>query len=86
MKMEDFTKDLPDETKCDRCSRKLSSLNWAIGRFGASDWMGMCIVKCTKCSWTRVAAAGSSEDAHKRAQMMRWDLIAALGIHRPGTA
>ena len=86
MKLEDFTKDLPDQTECDRCSQKLGPLDWAVGRFGARDWMGMCIVRCAKCNWTRVAAAGSSEDAHKRAQSMRWDLVAALGIHRPGTA
>lgn len=86
MEMEEFTRDLPTDTECDKCSRKLSALDWAIGRFGARDWMGICVVKCTKCSWTRVAAAGSSHESHHRAQMMRWELIAALGLSGSKTA
>lgn len=78
MEMEEFTRDLPAVTKCDRCAKEISGLEWGVGRFGARDWMGMCVVRCAKCSRMKVAAAGSSYEAHHRAQMMRWELLGAL--------
>lgn len=78
MEQQEFTQDLPTETECDRCRRKILGLEWGIGRFGALEWMGICIVKCVKCSRVRVAAAGSTSEAHHRAQMMRWELVGSL--------
>lgn len=78
MEMEEFTRDLPTDTACDRCGKTISDLEWGVGRFGARDWMGMCVVRCAKCSRMKVAAAGSSHEAHHRAQMMRWELLGAL--------
>jgi hypothetical protein len=80
MKMEEFTRDLPDETKCDRCGAIVPALDWGVGRFGMRDWMGICVVRCAKCSRMKVAAAGSSAEAHHRAQMMRTELLAQIGV------
>lgn len=74
----DFVKDLPTETDCGCCSVTIPKLEWAIGKFGATDWMGLCVVRCAVCKWFKVAAAGSSHEAHHRAQMMRWELIVKL--------
>lgn len=78
MEMEEFTRDLPDETKCDRCGVTVPALDWGVGRFGARDWMGLCVVKCAKCNRMKVAAAGSSNEAHHQAQMMRMELLSQL--------
>lgn len=75
MKIEDFMKDLPTETQCCCCSGKITGLEWGVGRFGARDWMGICVVRCAQCSWVKVAAAGTSHEAHHRAQMMRLELM-----------
>lgn len=83
MKMEEFTCDLPTDTECDRCRTKIPALEWGVGRFGAHDWMGICVVKCNACNWVKVAAAGSSHEAHHRAQMMRWELVVKLGLTGP---
>jgi len=85
MDREEFLADLPIEVLCDHCGRKHENLNWSLGRFGARDWIGMCVVRCEKCSRTMVAAAGTSHEAHHRAQMMRWELISQIdpkGINR----
>jgi hypothetical protein len=78
MEKEEFVRDLPEVTECDRCRRKIKALDWHIGRFGALEWMGLCIVRCAKCGVYRVAAAGSSAESHHRAQMMRWELLVSL--------
>lgn len=78
--MKEFTRDLPDDTKCDRCGSVIPALDWAVGRFGIGDWMGLCVVKCEKCSRMKVAAAGSSGEAHHRAQMMRTELLVKMGL------
>ena len=78
MDMEEFTRYLPTDTECDKCRRKIPGLEWGVGRFGAHDWMGMCIVRCAKCGRMKVAAAGSSHEAHHRAQMMRLELLGSL--------
>jgi len=79
MEMEEFTQYLPLYTNCDRCGVKIFELDWAVGRFGAGHWMGLCVVKCERCSRVKVAAAGSSYEAHHRAQMMRTDLLVRMG-------
>nr|CRY96432.1 hypothetical protein [uncultured prokaryote] len=79
MEMEEFIRDLPLDTKCDRCGLKISGLDWGVGRFGAGEWMALCVVKCDKCSRMKVAAAGSSHEAHHRAQMMRTELLLRMG-------
>lgn len=78
MEMGEFTRDLPEVTECDKCAKRISGLEWYVGRFGAGDWMGLCIVRCVACGRSKVAAAGSSHEAHHRAQMMRWQLLASL--------
>lgn len=78
MEMEEFTRDLPTDTSCDQCGKVVRGLEWGVGRFGARDWMGVCVVKCEKCRRIKVAAAGSSNEAHHRAQMMRWQLVCTL--------
>lgn len=80
MEMEEFTKDLPEDTECDRCGGKITDLEWAVGRFGAGEWMGLCVVKCVKCNRVKIAAAGSCHEAHHRAQMMRLELMAQMGL------
>jgi hypothetical protein len=79
MKIEEFTGDLPTYTNCDRCSVKISVLDWSVGKFGASDFIGLCIVKCEECMRVKIAAAGSSHQAHHRAQMIRTELLVRMG-------
>lgn len=78
MTMNEFVQDLPSETKCDCCSRKIVGLDWGVGPFGKQEWMGICIVRCSSCAWCKIAAAGSSNEAHHRAQMMRLELIVKM--------
>lgn len=78
MEQEEFTRDLPLETKCDRCGSVIAALDWGVGRFGAGEWMALCVVQCAKCKRMKVAAAGSSYEAHHRAQMMRTQLLASI--------
>ena len=80
MEMQEFTRYLPQDTECDRCGRVIPALDWGVGRFGAGEWMGLCVVKCSKCSRVKVAAGGSSGEAHHRAQMMRTELLAKIGV------
>lgn len=80
MEIEEFMKDLPEDTECDRCRRKISDLEWAVKAFGTGEWLGLCVVKCAKCDWVKIAAAGSSHEAHHRAQMVRAELIATMGM------
>lgn len=75
MKIEEFIKDLPTETDCCCCSRKISNLDWGVGKFSPGNWMGICVVRCAQCNWFKVAAAGTSHEAHHRAQMMRLELL-----------
>lgn len=76
---EEFIRDLPNETKCDRCGSVVPALDWGVGRFGAGEWMAVCVVQCKHCNRMKVAAAGSSYEAHHRAQMMRTELLAMIG-------
>jgi len=78
MEMEEFTRDLPEGTDCPKCRREIRSLDWYVGRFGAHEWMGICIVRCPKCRVSKVAAAGSNHEAHHRAQVMRFEVLTAL--------
>lgn len=78
MDIEEFAQDLPTNTKCDKCRKEIPDLDWGVSRFGIRDWMGMCVARCAQCRWVKVAAAGSSHEAHHRAQMMRWELVAGL--------
>lgn len=78
MKREEFLADLPIETRCDRCGRPHKDLDWATGSFGAHEWIGICVVRCDKCSRVMVAAAGTTYEAHHRAQMMRLELIVSM--------
>lgn len=78
MKIEEFRKELPTETTCDVCGTQITDLNWAYSRFGSSDWMAVCLVKCSPCSRVKVAAAGTSHEAHHRAQMIRLELVLKL--------
>jgi hypothetical protein len=75
MDMEEFTSDLPSDTECDRCGAKITGLDWHVGRYNTMEWMAVCIAQCGKCKCARVAAAGSSEDAHKEAQKLRAKLL-----------
>jgi len=76
----DFTKDLPEETRCECCQKLIPALDWGIGRCGPSEWMGICVVKCVKCNWVKIAAAGSDEQAHKQASYLRLKLIVQMGL------
>lgn len=78
MLMEEFTRDLPTETECDKCGSPFTALEWYVTRSGAADWMGICPVSCLKCSWTKIAAAGSSLRAHREAQKARQKLVWAM--------
>lgn len=78
MEIEEFMKDLPEETKCDCCGKAITDLNWGLAKFGRGDWLGLCIVKCQPCNRVHVAAAGSSEQAHQRATQMRFELVARI--------
>nr|CRY96428.1 hypothetical protein [uncultured prokaryote] len=78
MEKNDFLSELPTETVCGCCGVTIPKLDWAIGKFNSRDWMGLCIVQCESCKWVKVAAAGTSNEAHHRAQMMRWELIVKM--------
>jgi hypothetical protein len=78
MQKQDFTKDLPVQLMCECCRKVIPALDWGIGRFGAAEWMGICVVKCAACNWLKIAAAGSDEDSHKQAQNMRMRLVLML--------
>lgn len=80
MNQNEFTKDLPEVTRCECCRKEITPLEWAIGRFNGSEWMGICVVKCIKCNWLKIAAAGSDEVSHKAAQHMRLRLIVHMGL------
>lgn len=79
MQIEEFISDLPAHTNCDRCGVKIPSLDWSVGRFGDADFIALCIVKCDKCMRMKIAAAGSSRQAHHRAQMIRTELLVRMG-------
>lgn len=79
MKLEEFMGDLPRHTNCDRCGVEMPALDWSVGRFGTLDFVGLCIVRCEQCVWMKIAAAGSSHQAHHRAQMIRTGLLVRMG-------
>jgi len=80
MCLADFVKTLPEQTECVYCHRPIRKLNWGVGPFGASAFMGVCIVKCEYCHWGKIAAAGSTTEAHQEAQKMRARLIEMTGL------
>jgi len=51
-----------------------------MGRHGASDWMAITVVKCDRCRWMKIAAAGTSDEAHREAQNMRLKLVVMMGL------
>lgn len=80
MEREQFLNDLPLQVTCECCRRSLPVGDWGMGRYGASDWMAIAVVKCDRCSWMKIAAAGSSEDAHREAQYTRLKLVVMMGL------
>lgn len=79
MTEEEFRATLPECVDCGQCHRVLDHLQWNLARYGSSDWLGISIVKCEPCSWMKIAAAGSSEKAHKEAQAVRSRLMRFIG-------
>lgn len=75
MKEQDFRADLPTMTVCDRCGACLIRIAWTIAPLSSYEFYGIGIVKCEPCSWVRVAAAGSSDYAHKYASAVRRKLV-----------
>lgn len=73
----EFRATLPDATECGSCRKALDGLEWAASPYHG-EWMGICIVRCD-CGWTKIAAAGSSDDAHKTAQSIRSRLMRSIG-------
>lgn len=78
MKMDEFTKDLPEVVECDKCGRKMPCTDWHVGPYELGEWMAMCVVQCAGCGCTKIPAVGSSEDAYRKARMMRLHLVVAL--------
>ena len=78
MKESTFRKSLPVVTFCDRCGAVLSKIAWTVDRFGARQWFAIGISKCEACSWVRMAAAGSDQEAHAFAQLVRQKFMASI--------
>jgi hypothetical protein len=78
MNRQEFIDDLPNSTDCVICHENIEVDEW--GTMAAKDggWIGLCVVKC-KCGWVKVAAAGSTEKAHKQAQQMRSEYLRTIG-------
>lgn len=79
MQKDDFSKELPEQCKCDVC-RKPLPVQWDIRRYGALEWMGIGLAKCSRCDWLKVAATGSDEFSYRQAQNVRLRLVVQLGL------
>lgn len=73
----EFRETLPCSTACTLCGAGLDGY-WSVSRYG-HDWIAIGLAKCEKCSWLKVAAAGSTEQAHTIAQGIRSRLVKGLG-------
>jgi hypothetical protein len=78
MNRQEFLEDLPNSTDCSACQDKIEIREWATMASDDGGWVGLCVVKC-KCGWFKVAAAGSTDKAHKQAQEMRSRLLRTIG-------
>jgi hypothetical protein len=79
MNRNEFLETLPHETVCGSCGTVLGDLDWAVSPFEKTpEWVGVCIVRC-RCGWVRMAAAGSSDDAHEHAQSIRSKVMRSIG-------
>lgn len=76
----EFVKTLPEVTDCAYCHRLITGLDWGVGPYKSQGFMGICIVKCAHCKWVKIAAAGSTLEAHQEAQRMRQKLIGITGM------
>ena len=79
MQKDEFSKELPEQCKCDVC-RKPLPVHWDIRRYGSIEWMGIGVAKCSRCDWVKLAATGSDEFSHREAQNVRLRLIVHLGL------
>lgn len=75
MNMQEFESELPKFTFCDECGTMITCLSWSVNRYGQRDWYGLGVAKCEPCSRFRIAAAGSSEQAHEHARQRRLDFF-----------
>lgn len=80
MKEATFRESLPVVTFCDRCGAVLSNIAWKVDRLGAAKWFAIGISKCEACQCVRVAAAGSTEDAHALAKTIRLKFLASMKL------
>jgi hypothetical protein len=80
MDKQEFFNDLPHVVHCECCRKPLPQVEWGIGPFGNSEWIGIGIAKCAKCNWLKIAAAGSDEMAFNEAHSMRLRLIYRIGL------
>lgn len=80
MLQNEFTDGLPQVTACGVCKEEIRALHWSVSAFAPGEWFGVCIARCESCRWFRVAASGSSDAAHQKAQQIRAQLMRAIDV------
>lgn len=70
-----FLDTLTSSMSCQSCGKTLRTPNWLIEQFGEGEWSALNLVTCSGCGYNHLAAAGSSDRAHRHAQNMRSDFF-----------
>lgn len=73
----EFIETLPPSTECGVCGVALDA-EWSVAPYD-EDWIAVGFAQCEKCSWLKVAAAGSTDQAHTVAQGIRSRLLREIG-------
>lgn len=73
----EFRGTLPASTECGVCGASLDA-EWSVAPYD-HDWIAVGFAECKKCAWLKVAAAGSTDQAHGVAQGIRSRLLREIG-------
>jgi len=75
-----FLADLPSTVVCESCLRTSVNVEWRVSSVRDLEWFAVGFAKCERCSWLKIAAAGTTDQAKSQADQVRVRFMVALGL------